>query len=128
MARPRVLRVGSPNPVVRRPSFRLVVPSPVRGRVRSRRRSTSHPSFTTARGSMPAPPRRIRRRLPEFALIRRIASRLPRRPSDVIAGIGDDAAIVRLTAATDLLLTTDLLAERIHFDPKTESWTDIGFK
>jgi len=77
---------------------------------------------------MPTSQRPTRRRLPEFTLIRQIASRLPRRPSDVIAGIGDDAAIVRLDAGSDLLLTTDLLAERIHFDPRTASWADIGFK
>ncbi|TAJ25387.1 MAG: thiamine-phosphate kinase, partial [Nitrospirae bacterium] len=42
--------------------------------------------------------------------------------------IGDDAAVVRLPAGHRLLLTTDLLAEGIHFDLTTATYEDLGYK
>lgn len=54
----------------------------------------------------------------EDALIRRIARLLPAGGRDVIAGIGDDCAVVRLPgAAHDLLLTSDPVIEGVHFTP-----------
>src|SRR5438046_3018931 len=44
-------------------------------------------------------------------------------------GIGDDCAIFRPRGATeDLLFTTDLLLEDVHFRRKTHSAEDIGYK
>jgi len=57
----------------------------------------------------------------EKELIRRIRRRasagLARRParSAVVTGIGDDAAVLRLTPDQDLLVTTDFSIENVHF-------------
>ncbi|MBN2054393.1 thiamine-phosphate kinase [bacterium] len=56
------------------------------------------------------------RELGEFGMIRRIAAHLtPAGPEAV--GIGDDCAVIHRAGADSLLLTTDLLVERIHFLP-----------
>lgn len=64
----------------------------------------------------------------EFDLIRRLAQRFSRSHPAVIRGIGDDAAVVRTSRADGLLLTTDLLAEDVHFDLRTATFRDIGYK
>jgi thiamine-monophosphate kinase len=46
----------------------------------------------------------------------------------VLLGIGDDAAILRPTPGFDLLLTTDLLLEGVHFNRNYASWVDVGYK
>lgn len=46
----------------------------------------------------------------------------------MLRGIGDDAAIIRPPANHLLLLSTDLLAEGIHFDLATATFEDIGYK
>src|SRR5476649_1314952 len=37
------------------------------------------------------------------------------RNSSVIRGIGDDSAVLRLAAGSELLVTTDLCIENVHF-------------
>ena len=56
---------------------------------------------------MPLPERKLIER------IRRIASRFPH--GELIRGIGDDAAILRLRSTHELLVTTDLMLEDVHF-------------
>ncbi len=46
----------------------------------------------------------------------------------VVLGIGDDCAIVRPRAAEDLLLTSDLLIEDVHFRQSTHRPEDVGWK
>lgn len=75
-------------------------------------------------------PRRDPRRPPrlaEFPLIRDLARRFGKTGASVRCGIGDDAAVLR-AAPGDLLITTDLLAEGIHFDRTTAGFEDIGYK
>ncbi|MEO8370296.1 MAG: thiamine-phosphate kinase [Candidatus Solibacter sp.] len=49
--------------------------------------------------------------------------------ADVVAGIGDDCAIVRPPGAReDWLYTTDMLLEGVHFLRETHSPADIGWK
>jgi len=53
----------------------------------------------------------------ESQLIQRFFSDLGAARSDVLLGIGDDAALLRLGADEDLVLTTDALVEGVHFLP-----------
>lgn len=66
--------------------------------------------------------------LPEFAFIRTVARRFARPAPRLVRGIGDDAAVVAPTAGTWWCLTTDLLAEGIHFDLTTVSPESIGYR
>lgn len=49
--------------------------------------------------------------------------------TDVVLGIGDDCAILRpRTAREDLVFTTDLLIEDVHFRRTTHQPEDVGYK
>jgi len=70
-------------------------------------------------------------RVGEFELIRclRRATAIPRGgQASVLAGIGDDAAILKPRPGRVILATTDLLAERIHFDLRFTSYRQLGYK
>jgi len=64
----------------------------------------------------------------ERGLIDRIRRRLPPPPSDVIVGIGDDAAVAVPERGALQVFTTDALVEGIHFDRRFSSIADIGYK
>jgi thiamine-monophosphate kinase len=57
--------------------------------------------------------------LGEFALIRRIAARLPHYREDVRAAVGDDVAVLGLDPSTCALATCDIQVEGVHF------WRDL---
>jgi thiamine-monophosphate kinase len=67
-------------------------------------------------------------KLGEFGLIRYLGGRFGRTSASVLCGIGDDAAIVQPLSHRELLVTTDLLVEGIHFQSGTASFADIGYK
>ena len=78
-------------------------------------------------------PARVRGRAPaltagvaEFDLIDRIRRRIPAR-ADVVLGIGDDAALLRVPAGRQLVVCADTLNEGIHFPAGTAA-ADIGWK
>jgi thiamine-monophosphate kinase len=67
-------------------------------------------------------------RLAEFPLIEDLAGRFGATGRSVLIGIGDDAAILRPPSGDLFLLTTDLLAEGVHFDLTTATFEAIGYK
>lgn len=66
----------------------------------------------------------------EFGLIERIERALQRAGSasghSVVLGIGDDAAVLRLRAGEDVVVSTDALVEGVHFRWEHESAPSIG--
>ena len=62
--------------------------------------------------------------MPEFDLIARIHARAASR-GDVVLGIGDDAAILRLPPDRDLVVAMDTLNTGVHF-PEDTAPADIG--
>ncbi len=64
----------------------------------------------------------------EFGLIRLLQAQASRADRQVFKGIGDDTAILKTSVDEWTLVTTDLLAEGVHFDPATASYEDIGYR
>src|SRR5574340_316142 len=63
----------------------------------------------------------------ELSLLEILRKRFAKKSPGIILGIGDDSAIVR-SQNSDLLLTTDMMVEDVHFDL---SWTtpfQLGYK
>lgn len=67
-------------------------------------------------------------RLGELGLIRRIRSSVAGPAPDVVVGIGDDAAVLSVPAGHQLLATTDLVIEDVHFRRASATPADIGWK
>ena len=65
----------------------------------------------------------------EFDLIARIRARVQESPSrdDVVLGIGDDAAALRVPAGQLLVVATDTLNAGVHF-PDDTAPAEIGWK
>ncbi len=66
--------------------------------------------------------------LGEFGLIRNIQKLFPRKAPFTLIGIGDDAAALRLSPASVLLATTDMLVEHVHFDLSFTDFYSLGWK
>jgi thiamine-monophosphate kinase len=64
----------------------------------------------------------------EHALIERIRARVPDAPAWVIAGIGDDAAVIAPERGCVDVVTTDSLVEDVHFRRAWTSMRDVGYK
>lgn len=65
--------------------------------------------------------------LGEFGLIDRLTRDFPLRNSQSIKGIGDDAAVLSF-GDKEVLVTTDLLLEGIHFDVRYVPLKHLGYK
>lgn len=63
----------------------------------------------------------------EFKFIERISNKI-KIPSNDIIGIGDDCAVIPFDKDQNLLITTDMLVERIHFLKNKISPFDLGYK
>jgi thiamine-monophosphate kinase len=64
----------------------------------------------------------------EFALIESLRARYASKDTGLIRGIGEDAAVIRTPRLEWVVLTTDLLAEGVHFDLATTSLEDVGYR
>jgi thiamine-monophosphate kinase len=64
----------------------------------------------------------------EFGLIRNIQKLLPGTSPLTFIGIGDDAAALRVSPASLLLATTDMLVEHVHFDLSFTDFYSLGWK
>lgn len=63
----------------------------------------------------------------ELTLLKEIRTRFSCRVKDIIAGIGDDAAVI-VPPEQSLLLTTDIMAEGIHFNLDFVTPYQVAFK
>ncbi len=66
--------------------------------------------------------------LGEFGLISRFQSRLKYKSPQVIQGIGDDCAVLSLNNGNYQVVTTDALVETVHFNLKTHTPEQLGWK
>lgn len=65
--------------------------------------------------------------LGEFGLIDRLTKDLPIMNPSTVKGVGDDCAVLR-NRDTDILVTTDLLLEGVHFDLTYVPLKHLGYK
>ena len=66
--------------------------------------------------------------LGEFALIRRLQRDIVLNQPTTVLGIGDDAAILAPAAGQDIVMTTDMLVEGVHFDLTFSPLRHLGYK
>jgi len=66
--------------------------------------------------------------LGEFGLIDRLTENLEITNSSTAVAVGDDAAVLHYPADTDILVTTDLLLENVHFDLTYVPLKHLGYK
>ena len=64
----------------------------------------------------------------EFGLIQRLRRQWPTASPRVVQGIGDDAAILQPSPGQQLLVSTDVFIEGVHFDLTFQSPRDVGFR
>src|SRR4030066_2506928 len=64
----------------------------------------------------------------EFGLIELIKKKVFKCTNKIIVTIGDDAAIVKSFSGKHLILTTDTLLEKVHFDLSYFSFRDLGHR
>ena len=66
--------------------------------------------------------------LGEFGLIRHLTEGIELKNASTRYGIGDDAAVLSYPADREVLVTTDLLMEGVHFDLTYEPMKHLGYK
>ena len=64
----------------------------------------------------------------EFGLIRQLQRQWPTSSPRIITGIGDDAAMLKTPPGQQLLISTDVLIEGIHFDLNYQTPKDLGWR
>jgi len=68
------------------------------------------------------------RELGEFAFINRVLAAAGRERTPVVLGIGDDASILAPEPGRELVVTTDMLMEGVHFLRESTPPEDLGYK
>jgi len=66
--------------------------------------------------------------LGEFGLIEHLTKNFKITQKSTIKGIGDDAAVISNDSLTEIVLTTDLLVEGVHFDLSYMPLKHLGYK
>ncbi|RJR18003.1 MAG: thiamine-phosphate kinase [Nitrospiraceae bacterium] len=66
-------------------------------------------------------------KLGEFGLIKKLQKKIPAISPDVITGIGDDAAAIKVPKSR-ILVTSDMLIEGVHFDLSFTTFYQLGHK
>ena len=66
--------------------------------------------------------------LGEFGLIEMIAGRVGRAREPVVLGVGDDASLLQPSPGHQIVTTTDMLVEGVHFQREHTPPRDLGFK
>ncbi len=66
-------------------------------------------------------------KLGEFGLIKRLQKIIPGISAEVLTGIGDDAAVLKVPDKK-MLVTSDMLIEGVHFDLSFTSLYQLGYK
>jgi thiamine-monophosphate kinase len=64
----------------------------------------------------------------EFGLIKRLSKIIAIKNPETSKGIGDDAAVITPPAGEELLVSTDILAEGVHFDLSFTPLRHLGYK
>ncbi len=63
----------------------------------------------------------------EIDLVDKYFKRLEEQPEDVVTGIGDDCAVVKIPEGEQLVVSTDSLLKDVHFPGETAA-EDVGYK
>lgn len=66
--------------------------------------------------------------LGEFGLIDRLTAELQKQNDSTVTAVGDDAAVMRFEAKRDVLVSTDMLLEGVHFDLTYVPLKHLGYK
>ncbi|MCM1108128.1 MAG: thiamine-phosphate kinase [Clostridium sp.] len=66
--------------------------------------------------------------LGEFGLIKHLTEQLPVENASTVYGVGDDCAVMQYGADKQVLITTDLLMEGVHFDLTYVPLKHLGYK
>ena len=66
--------------------------------------------------------------LGEFGLIRHLTEAIEIKNAETIKGVGDDCAVLRYPEGRQVLVTTDLLMEGVHFDLQYVPLKHLGYK
>ncbi len=64
----------------------------------------------------------------EFGLIRHLTKDLATKQQTTVKGVGDDCAVMRYGDKEQLLVTTDMLMEGVHFDLTYITLRHLGYK
>lgn len=64
----------------------------------------------------------------EFGLIDRLTADLPKINQSTVKAVGDDAAVIRYEPKRDILVSTDMLLEGVHFDLTYVPLKHLGYK
>jgi thiamine-monophosphate kinase len=63
----------------------------------------------------------------EFGLIKKLRTKCKNIMPEILTGIGDDAAVIK-QGNKNILITTDMMIEGIHFDPAFTTFYQLGYK